>query len=349
MHNLLRVILSIVLMAWLVASLVLTSAWAEQRRCAGIGIEVNDSASRRFVTAREIARDLSELGYVGRGRLMSSIDTDSIERFLSGNDKIERVTVVRLTNDSILIKVDPMVPVARVFDTMSDESYYINRSGKHIKAEARYHINVPVITGAFPDSSFTPVSLVPLVDYITADSVWNHFVTMIKVDSPTDVILVPSIKGHVVNLGEPDSFDDKFERLQTIYRKVMPVKGWQYYDTISLKWNGQVVATRRQKPVVEDKHRGDDVDEAVDMSTMLVGDNIAPGQTRPGMKAHGERDIPAYRERRRQAKADSVAAGRKTGVKAETKNDVRPDVKPDAATGVNTGKPSRPDAKNNKK
>ena len=27
----------------------------------------------------------------------------------------------------------------------------------------------------------------------------------------------------------------------------MPVKGWTYYDTISVKWQGQVVATRREK------------------------------------------------------------------------------------------------------
>ncbi len=295
MPKIVRIILSIALMGWLVASLVLTKTWADSRRCAGIGIEVNDSASRRFVTAKEIARDLSELGYAGRGRLMSSINTDSIERFLASNDKIERVSVIRLTNDSIIIRVDPMVPVARIFDTGTETSYYINRSGKHIKAEARYHINVPVITGAFPDSSFTPVSLVPLVDFITADSVWNHFVTMIKVDSPGDVILVPSIKGHVINLGEPTDFADKFSRLTTVYRKVLPVKGWQYYDTLSVKWKGQLVATRRDKRMAKETRAGDDDTEDVDMSTMLVADNVAPGQTRPGAKANGEKNIPGYR------------------------------------------------------
>ena len=35
------------------------------------------------------------------------------------------------------------------------------------------------------------------------------------------------------------------------YREVLPVKGWNYYDTISVKWRGRVVATRREKKAVE--------------------------------------------------------------------------------------------------
>ncbi|MCH5245170.1 MAG: hypothetical protein J1E84_01805 [Muribaculaceae bacterium] len=311
MTKVLRIILSILLAGWLVASLVLTARWSDNRRCAGIAIEVNDTAERRFVTAPEIARDLSTLGFTGRGRLLNDIDTDSIERFLASNDKIERVTVVRLTNDSILIKVDPMIPVARVFDRLEGASYYVNRSGKHIKADARYHINVPVIEGAFPDTTFTPIHLLPLIDYISADSVWNHLVTMIKVDSPTDIILIPAIKGHVINLGEPRDFDSKFSRLTTIYRKIMPVKGWQYYDTLSLKWNGQVVATRRVKPAAASPRVGDDDLEEVDVSTMLVADNIAPGQTKVGAKAHGENDIPAVKAAKQNAKAAADSISRK--------------------------------------
>ena len=35
------------------------------------------------------------------------------------------------------------------------------------------------------------------------------------------------------------------------YRKVMPEKGWMTYDTISVKWNYQVVASKRTKAVKE--------------------------------------------------------------------------------------------------
>ena len=304
MNKIVRIIISVILAAWLVASLALTAAWSNNRRCAGIAIEVNDTA--RFVTAQEIARDLSTLGFTGRGRLLKDINTDSIERFLLSNDKIESVDVVKLTSDSILISITPMVPVARIFDNLADESYYINRTGKHIKADARYHINLPIVVGNFPDTTFTPLHLLPLIDYISADSLWNNFVTMIKVDSPTDIYIVPSIRGHVINLGEPADFDSKFSRLTTFYRKVMPIKGWQYYDTLSLKWGGQIVATRRQKPHAPAERKGADEDENIDLSTMLVGSDIAPGQTRQGAKANGEKDIPAVKNRPKPKPAEST-------------------------------------------
>ena len=54
----------------------------------------------------------------------------------------------------------------------------------------------------------------------------------------------------------------------TMYRKVLPLKGWEYYDTISVKWAGQVVASRRIKsipePAVRFDQEGDVEEENVD-------------------------------------------------------------------------------------
>ena len=116
---------------------------------------------------------------------------------------------------------------------------------------------------------------------------------MIKVKSPTDILLIPNIREHVINLGSLDRLDDKMERLRTFYSKVLVKQGWEKYDTLTLKWNGQLVATKRHRrppdvPVIS----GED-DETVPIDAMLAGDNVAPGQTVPGVKAHSEKPIPA--------------------------------------------------------
>ncbi len=64
--------------------------------------------------------------------------------------------------------------------------------------------------------------MLPLLSYISNDSVWNSYISMIKVKSPTDIILVPVIREHVINIGAPEGFDDKFERLKRFYREVLP-------------------------------------------------------------------------------------------------------------------------------
>ncbi len=262
-----RAIASIVLMAYLIVALAFTTQLSSERLCSGMLIHVNDSTRLRFVTARELAHELGDLPSRARGMKLSDIPLDSIERVLRGIDKIEHATVVALTDNYVLVTVDPMQPVARVFD--GPHSYYINKDGKRISATARYHVDVPVIQGHFNDSTFPPRAVLPLVEYITHDSLWNSLVSMIKVDSPHDVLLFPVIRGQVINLGAPTDFDSKFSRLRRMYTEVLPIKGWNYYDTISVKWGGQIVATRRQKTLPQPFVRTDADEEADDIDSML--------------------------------------------------------------------------------
>jgi hypothetical protein len=56
------------------------------------------------------------------------------------------------------------------------------------------------------------------------------------------------------------------------YREVMPKRGWNTFDTISVKWNHQVVATRRTKAVQQTiEANPDDDEQAPDIQTMTVG------------------------------------------------------------------------------
>lgn len=259
--------------AYLVVALSFTSRNAAEQPCAGLHIVVRDSTKHPFVSAVELGRELGNLPERITGMRLADVNTDSIEQIFEQIDKIEKVRVVTLTDGYILVDVDPMEPVARVFPK-SGRSYYINRSGKRIVASPRYHIDVPIIQGRFNDSdtSFTAMHILPLLDWLDEHPGWSSLVSAIKADSPSDIIIVPMIRGHVVNLGSPDAFDSKFARLKRFYEEVMPARGWDMYDTISLKWGGQAVATRRVKrlpappPVIE-------IEEEVDTNTMIGVDH----------------------------------------------------------------------------
>lgn len=293
-RTIIQACVAVALAVYLVFALAITNSVSSETTCTGLKIAVNDTASLKFVTAAELSRELGTLPADAKGMRLLDIDTDSMERLFNSIDKIENVNAVRLTDGSVLVTVDPLHPVARVFD--SKGSYYINRSGKRISANARYHIDVPVIQGDFVDSVFPASRVLPLVDYIAADSLWNSLVSMIKVDSPSDILLVPIVRGQIINFGTPDNFDNKFMRLRRMYSEVMPVKGWSYYDTISVKWDGQIVATRRQKKLPAPKFAADDDNELPDLNTMLAGDNVQPGQVKPGVKAKNDKPIPASKK-----------------------------------------------------
>ena len=260
---------ALLLVAYVVFIFIWMGTAIEGGKCTGMEIYIADTAASRFVTAAEIAREIDDLPSRCKGMPLRDINTDSIEAKLNRIDKIESASCLMLNSGKVIVSVKPMQPVARVFE--EDYSYYINRNGKRISADARYYLDVPVISGVF-DAKLQAQDLLPLVEYIYSDPTWSTFVSMIKTDMKHNIILVPVIRGHVINFGDMSDMENKFTRLRQFYKDVMPVKGWNYYDTIAVKWTGQVVATKRKKKLADTNlaYVDDSELEAVNTDAMLA-------------------------------------------------------------------------------
>lgn len=270
--SVIRCLLALVFVLYIGFAVAMANQAMARAKCQGFDIRIlQTEGSRNFVTVSEIKRLLKEWKLDNIDRPASSINLQRIENNLRGVINIEDAEAELLPDNRIRLTITPMIPVARVFD-YGGHSYYINRDGKRLTANARYHLDVPVITGVFP-AGHSAAEVLPVIRHIQNDSAWNAITAQIMVDPRNrDIILVPLIRGHVVNLGDTTAIGDKLSRVMTMYRKVLPMKGWEYYDTISVKWAGQVVATRRIKSIPEPAVRFDqegDVEEE-DINSMLV-------------------------------------------------------------------------------
>lgn len=234
---------SIVLLVYLAFAMPLTAGMARDARMGKPRISVADSMHTGFITAADIERDFAATEATRSTRAEFSVA--ALEDALLASDKIERANVAVLNDGSVAIDVVPMVPVARVFDRGGSHSYYINTGGKRIGAEARYHIDVPVVCGSFSER-YPATRMLPLLSHIAADPQLDALVSTVVSEPDGDIIIVPSMRGHVINFGDTADVADKFRRLQHFYRTVPEVRGWASYDTISVKWRGQIVATRRK-------------------------------------------------------------------------------------------------------
>ena len=257
----------------LAAALVTGILWAKDKsrgeKCTGIEVQVINADSTSFVTPQGVLNDLKGQGIKLVGKRMGDINASEIEEALRLSPYLENADIVKCQDGKVLIRVSQLVPVFRVFDGGS--SYYVNRAGKHMSATNYYHSDVPVVQGHFT-RKFPPTHLLPLIDYVENDSLLHSLVTMYIVRDTNNIILVPSISGHVVNIGNVSGLDNKFAKLKLFYREVMPQRGWNTFDTISVKWNHQVVATRRTKAVQQTiVDAPDDDEQAPDIQTMTVG------------------------------------------------------------------------------
>lgn len=243
-----KTVLGWVILVLLAAYVVFAGIWAHaeaaKNTCKGIDISIveghsTDSVSRRGIMA-EIGRYPEKL--VGADIL--SINTRKLEEYLQAFPQFEDIECSFSTDGRLKVKVTPMVPELRIFEDTA--SYYINKDGKRMDSKASFFVDVPVVRGKF-NNKFKPKDVLPVTRFVASDPLLHKLVGMVEVKDEDNIILVPRIHGHVINFGDTTRLHEKKEALVAMYRKVLPYKGWNEYDTISVKFRGQVVATRRDK------------------------------------------------------------------------------------------------------
>lgn len=266
----------IALLAYVAVMASVAGSAVRDRLCSGIDIVIqsDDPSAAAFLTPEAVKRELGTLPSRYARTRLSAIDTDSLERHLNAVNNFESIEVIRTSSGKLRLNVVPMIPEVRVFT--SAETYYINKDGKRLDAHSEYFADLPIVRGNFTHKM--PASgVLPVTRYIARDSLLRNLITMVEYKSPTNIILVPRIRGHVINLGDTSRLKEKFDNLTLLYRKVMPYKGWNTYDTISLKYKGQIVATRADKNIArhtlgEDAEGVDPEEASLDAQTMTIPD-----------------------------------------------------------------------------
>ncbi|MDE7375502.1 MAG: cell division protein FtsQ/DivIB [Muribaculaceae bacterium] len=238
-------ILSIVLAAYLAFGL----AYAYKQDAVEPYKELKIKMSEEtFITPAVIDERLGYLSARIASLPADSINTLQIERLVGSMDNVESVRCLMLNDRTVELDVVPLIPVARVFDLSDNSSFYINAQGKRMSPRPDYFNDVPVVVGDFSwADKADPRSAIPVIRYLETDTAMACLISSITISRKGDIYLVPMMRGHVVAFGDTTDIADKMARLRVFYRRVLPVKGWEHYDTISVKWRGQVVATRAQK------------------------------------------------------------------------------------------------------
>lgn len=265
--TLIKWLLLTLLIAYSAAVTVWAHGEAAKLSCKGITVNILEGASADSVTRQGIIAELSRMNYKIVGTPLQQLDSYKIEKFLSSFSNFESVYCAITSEGMLEITIQPMVPELRVFTPT--ESYYINKEGKKIPSNAHFFVDTPVATGDF-NQTFTPKDVLPISRFVNNDAEMHDLVSMIVARDANNIFLVPRIAGHIINFGDTTRLLEKKRALFTMYHKVIPYKGWEEYDTISVKFKGQIVATRRNKTLPD---HGALVDEEEDPEEATLPDD----------------------------------------------------------------------------
>lgn len=160
------------------------------------------------------------------------------------------VTASTSVSGKVVVRAKQRRPIARLY--YGSKEYYFDSEGALMPSSPLGSCNVVVAGGDFTEPlradslNSQMLALLEVARFLDRESKYGDLIDQIYVERDGDIMMVPKLGNHVVELGAPDDLDTKFANLLTFYRKGMPRAGWDTYSLLSLKFENQVVCTKRE-------------------------------------------------------------------------------------------------------
>ncbi len=210
--------------------------------CNGMNITIVDEDVYNFVDTSDIIAQLKYHDIDIVGKSLSELDLSHIERTLEGHPMLKEVVCYQTVNGNVSIEVEQKFPIFRVINDTSN--YYVNNMRERMPVSLNYVAYVPIVTGNV-SQNFATLQLYDFVVYLQEDEFMSSLVGQIHVFADNEIEISPRVGDFKINFGTIDRYPTKVEKLKTFYTDVLPKVGWDKYQSISLNYADQVVATKR--------------------------------------------------------------------------------------------------------
>ena len=64
------------------------------------------------------------------------------------------------------------------------------------------------------------------------------------VDSNKNIVIHPYLSKQKIIFGYPDMLEEKFNKISLFYNKIIPLKGWNIYKSVNVKFKDQIICDK---------------------------------------------------------------------------------------------------------
>jgi cell division protein FtsQ len=229
--------------------------------CRAVHLAVKGNPDHLYIDEGDIrAKILGTAGLNPVGKPLSTLKMQELERSVKAFPWVADAELY-LDNDNVLqVLITEKVPRTRVFTT-SGGSFYLDAYGAKLPVTGSFVSRMPVVTG-FPDTHSLPggadsalvAGVTALSAFLSSHPFWMAQVSQVNINGQGEFELIPTVGSALVEFGTSNDLEEKFSKLLTFYSAGLNNVGWGYYDTLDVRFRGQVVATRKKSqgnPVVD--------------------------------------------------------------------------------------------------
>ena len=182
----------------------------------------------------------------------SIIDLNYLEEKIKSNKFIKDIEIYNNLNNVINININQFKPYARLINNIGDD-YYIDKNGEIFPVSNKYSERVLLIffknyknidneknINFFQNGN----EIFKLINYINSNDFYKKQISQINVLKDGEIIMIPQITKQKIYFGNTDNMEIKFKKLELFYKNILPTKGWNYYESVNLKFKNQIVCNK---------------------------------------------------------------------------------------------------------
>ena len=226
-------------------------------------ISIHVEGENTFLTESELLDRLIYKRLYQKNMKVNSVNIRKIEAAIIKMEEVKKVRVYKNIGESWNIDVELRNPIARIF-TLSQQAYYLDDEGFTMGRSSLHTAHVLVFSGFITEnmekSSVKEIinndslksirkldDIYRISNYVCKDSLMNALIGQVYLEKNGDFILIPLVGKQTILFGSANCdvvVADKFNRLKVFYKEGMPHEGWEKYNTIIVKYEGQIVCRK---------------------------------------------------------------------------------------------------------
>jgi cell division protein FtsQ len=184
--------------------------------------------------------------------VVGKVDVERLERVLEEDPFVADAEAFIDAQNRVNIRIVQREPMLRVMDN-NGLNYYLDAAGNKLPPSKHYAARVLVVTGNVPpweanflrDEDHLLKGIFELSQTLREDPFLQALIEQIYVTRQGELVLSPKVGKQIIYFGRYYAADDKLKRLKVFYREGLPYKGWDAYKSFDLRYQGQVVCTKR--------------------------------------------------------------------------------------------------------
>ncbi len=183
---------------------------------------------------------------------LEELDVERIEQVLEQDPFIENAESFVDAAGNLNLKIFQRQPILRIIDN-NNLNYYLDENGVKMPLSKYFSARVPIVTGAVPPyvsdfllrKKYALTQVFTLVQILNADAFFAPMIQQIVVDAAGEFTIIPILGDQKIRIGTLDDIEGKLDRLKIFYKEAMPYEGWKKYNSISVKYRGQIVCKKK--------------------------------------------------------------------------------------------------------